>query len=317
VGRVSDVQVITSREVPLGGPRAMTVRRTLPQRARSLIGAWCFVDHYGPDDVARTGGMDVPPHPHTGLQTVSWLFTGEIEHRDTTGAHEMVRPGELNLMTGGSGVAHSEVSTPDCGTLHGVQLWTALPDSARHGPRSFVHHVPEPLHLDGATARVLLGTLAGHTSPVVTHSPLMGAELVLDPFAEITLDVSPDFEHGVLVDEGPVRLDGVGLARAELGYLSPGASQLTITNPGDRNARVMLLGGEPFEEPVIMWWNFIGRTHDEIAAYREEWEAGSERFGHVQGYRGDVQRLPAPPMPTVRLRPRLAPPGPGDASAWG
>ncbi|WP_255254039.1 pirin family protein, partial [Streptomyces albidoflavus] len=129
----SRVEVLTPREVPLGGPRAMTVRRTLPQRARTLIGAWCFADHYGPDDVARTGGMDVPPHPHTGLQTVSWLFTGEIEHRDSLGVHAMVRPGELNLMTGGHGISHSEVSTPGTRILHGVQLWVALPAAHRHG----------------------------------------------------------------------------------------------------------------------------------------------------------------------------------------
>ncbi len=314
---MSDVQVVTSREVPLGGPRAMTVRRTLPQRARSLVGAWCFADHYGPADVTRTGGMDVPPHPHTGLQTVSWLFSGEIEHRDTTGAHEIVRPGELNLMTGGSGVAHSEVSTPDSGTLHGVQLWTALPESARHLPRSFVHHVPEVVALDGAVARVLLGTLAGHASPVPTHTPLLGAELVIDPATEVVLDVAPEFEHGVLVDQGPVVLDGAELARAELGYTAPGRSRLTLGNPGDRPARVMLLGGEPFPEPVVMWWNFVGRTHEEIAGYRAEWESGSARFGQVEGYRGDVQRLPAPTLPTVRMKPRIAPPAPGDPSAWG
>ncbi|MGY2005085.1 pirin family protein [Blastococcus sp. SYSU DS1024] len=314
---MSDVQVIASREVPLGGPRAMTVRRTLPQRARSLIGAWCFVDHYGPDDVARTGGMDVPPHPHTGLQTVSWLFTGEIEHRDTTGAHELVRPGELNLMTAGAGVAHSEVSTEACGTLHGVQLWTALPDSARHADRNFVHHVPEPVGLDGATARVLLGALAGHPSPVPTHSPLLGAELVLEPFAELVLDVAAEFEHGVLVDQGPVLLEGVELGRTELGYLPPGSRRLRLANPGDQAARVMVLGGEPFPEPVLMWWNFVGRTHEEVVGYRQEWAAGSERFGRVEGYRGQVDRLPAPPLPTVRLRPRLSPPGSGDPSAWG
>ncbi|MGY1752481.1 pirin family protein [Blastococcus sp. SYSU D01042] len=314
---MSEVQVITSREVPLGGPRAMSVRRTLPQRARSLIGAWCFADHYGPDDVVRTGGMDVPPHPHTGLQTVSWLFSGEIEHRDTTGAHALVRPGELNLMTGGSGVAHSEVSTPGTGTLHGVQLWTALPEAARHSPRSFVHHVPEVVRLDGAVVRVLLGTLAGSTSPVATHTPLLGAEVVLEPFAEVAFDVSPGFEHGVLVDEGPVGFGDVELGRAELGYLPPGRGRLTLTNPGDRPARVVLLGGEPFGEPVVMWWNFIGRTHEEIAAYRAEWEAGSERFGQVRGYTGQVQRLPAPPLPTVRLKARSAPPSSGDPSAWG
>ncbi|WP_199506398.1 pirin family protein [Geodermatophilus sp. TF02-6] len=314
---MSQVEVIASREVPLGGPRAMTVRRTLPQRARSLIGAWCFVDHYGPDDVARTGGMDVPPHPHTGLQTVSWLFAGEIEHRDSGGVHELVRPGELNLMTGGSGVAHSEVSTAGTGTLHGVQLWVALPDSARNVPRDFVHHVPEPLHLDGATGRVLLGALAGCTSPVPTHTPLLGAELVLEPFAELDLDVAADFEHGALVDAGPVRLDGVELARAELGYLPPGADRLRLANPGGRRARVLLLGGEPFGEPLLMWWNFVGRSHEEIAGFREEWEAGSARFGRVEGYRGRVARLPAPAMPTVRIRPRLSPPRSGDPSAWG
>jgi redox-sensitive bicupin YhaK (pirin superfamily) len=140
----------------------------------------------------------------------------------------------------------------------------ALPDRARHLPRDFAHHVPEPLHLTGATARVLLGVVAGHTSPVVTHTPLAAAELVLDPRAELTLDVAPGFEHGVLVDAGSVLLDGAELARAELGYRPPGADRLALTNPGDRPARVMLLGGEPFTEPLLMWWNFVGRSHDEI-----------------------------------------------------
>ncbi|KUI35519.1 pirin family protein [Mycobacterium sp. GA-2829] len=318
---MGDVEVITSRAVPLGGPRAMTVRRTLPQRARSTIGAWCFADHYGPDDVGRTGGMDVPPHPHTGLQTVSWLFEGEIEHRDSSGVHALVRPGELNLMTGGHGVAHSEVSTHTgrqaTATLHGVQLWVVLPDHARDVPRRFDHTVPPPVRVDGATARVLLGTFAGHTSPVVPHTPLLGAELVLDPRAEVALDVAPEFEHGVLVDLGPVLLDGTELVPAELGYMAPGAERLTLTNPADQPARVMLLGGVPFTEPVLMWWNFIGRTHDEIVGYRAEWEAQSERFGQVRGYDGRVQRLPAPPMPGGRLKPRLNPPAGGDPSAWG
>ena len=121
----------------------MRVRRTLPQRDRSLIGAWCFADHYGPTDLHRGPGMDVPPHPHTGLQTISWLFAGEIEHRDSGGVHATVRSGELNLMTAGAGVCHSEVSTPHTSVLHGVQLWVALPESARHGSRGFDHYVPE------------------------------------------------------------------------------------------------------------------------------------------------------------------------------
>jgi redox-sensitive bicupin YhaK (pirin superfamily) len=312
-----DVEVITSRAVPLGGPRAMTVRRTLPQRARSLIGAWCFVDHYGPDDVAHTGGMDVPPHPHTGLQTVSWLFEGTIEHRDSMGVHALVRPGDLALMTAGSGVAHSEVSTPDTRTLHGVQLWVALPESARQLPRDFAHHVPEPFDLGGGSARLLLGTLAGRTSPAPAHTPLLGAEITIAADTELDLEVRADFEHGVLVDTGPVLLDGTELGGHELGYRPPGIDRLRLANRGTRPARVMLLGGEPFGEPVLMWWNFVGRTHEEIARFRAEWEAASDRFGEVTGYRGTVSRLPAPAMPTSRLKPRLAPPGAGDLSAWG
>ena len=129
IGRFGGPEVLEARDVPLGGPRALQVRRTLPQRARTLIGAWCFADHYGPVEVPKTGGMDVPPHPHTGLQTVSWLFSGEVEHRDSLGSHALVRPGEMNLMTGGRGIAHSEVSTPDTERLHGVQLWVALPEA--------------------------------------------------------------------------------------------------------------------------------------------------------------------------------------------
>lgn len=314
---MSDVDVVGPREVPLGGPRAMTVRRTLPQRRRSTVGAWCFVDHYGPDDVAETGGMDVAPHPHTGLQTVSWLFTGEIEHRDTLGSHALVRPGELNLMTAGHGIAHSEVSTPGTAVLHGVQLWLALPDHARDTPRDFAHHVPEPVRADGATVRVLLGTLAGSTSPVRTFSPLVGAEVLVDPGADVVLEVDPVFEHAVLVDRGPLGLDGTELKPAELGYTAPGRSRLMLSNPGDDQARVLLLGGEPFGEEIVMWWNFVARSHEEIVEYREAWESGSARFGTVEGYDGHPRRIPAPPLPKVRIKPRLTPPGSGDPSAWG
>jgi redox-sensitive bicupin YhaK (pirin superfamily) len=322
-GPVSDpgpVQVVTSREVPLGGPRAMAVRRTLPQRQRSMVGAWCFADHYGPEDVGPGSGrpgMDVPPHPHTGLATVSWLFAGEVEHRDSGGVHAVVRPGELNLMTAGSGVAHSEVSTPGTTTLHGVQLWVALPEGARHGVRGFEHHVPPVVRLAGGSARVLLGSLAGSTSPVPTATPLLGAEVVLEPRAEVVLEVDAAFEHGVLVDLGPVLLDGVELSRAELGFVEPGRTRLVLANPTDDAARVVLLGGEPFEEPLVMWWNFVGRSHEEIVELREQWQAGSERFGEVEGYVGPTQHLAAPPLPNARIRPRLHPPGPGDRSAWG
>jgi len=302
------VDVITSREVPLGGPRAMPVRRTLPQRRRSLIGAWCFVDHYGPDDVARTGGMDVAPHPHTGLQTVSWLFTGEIEHRDSHGVHALVEPGEVNLMTGGHGICHSEVSTPATTTLHGVQLWVALPDANRDAPRDFQHHVPPVVRLPGADVKVFLGSLAGEVSPVTTFTPLLGAEIVLDASTHITLDVDPSFEHGVLVDTGTIELFDTVLGRAELGYVGTGIATLELTNTSDAPARIVLLGGTPFGEEIVMWWNFVGRDHDEIVAFREEWEREADRFGSVAGYSGKVARLPAPALPHARIRPRRNPP---------
>ncbi|GAA2742025.1 pirin family protein [Kitasatospora cinereorecta] len=297
------MEVLPARDVPLGGPRAMTVRRTLPQRTRSLIGAWCFVDHYGPDDVAETGGMDVAPHPHTGLQTVSWLFSGEIEHRDSLGVHALVRPGELNIMTGGHGISHSEVSTSATTVLHGVQLWVALPEQHRHTARDFRHHVPQPVPLDGGgEARVFLGSLAGDTSPVPTFTPLVGAELTLRPHATTTLTVDPAFEHGLLVDRGDIRMAGTPLRSADLGYLAPGATSLTLTNTTDAPARMVLLGGPPFEEQIVMWWNFIGRTHQDIVEAREEWQRNSDRFGTVPGYPGN--RLPAPTLPGTALKPR-------------
>jgi quercetin 2,3-dioxygenase len=300
--------VLHPREVPLGGPRAILVRRTLPQRDRSMIGAWCFADHYGPHDIRTGRGMDVPPHPHTGLQTVSWLFDGLIEHRDSAGVHAMVRPGELNLMTAGAGICHSEVSfvsnTAPTTILHGVQLWVALPDTARDTGRDFAHYAPAPQTVGGATVRVFLGELAESRSPVSTFTPLLGAQIDVDPGAVLTLDVDPAFEHGVLLDQGAIEVCGTTLAVADLAYQAPGCAQLQLANRGDGPARVILLGGPPFPEELVMWWNFVGRSHDDIAAYRELWQAGDARFGDVHGYEGRTARLPAPPLPNGRLTPR-------------
>jgi len=303
------IEVIEPREVPLGGPRAMTVRRTLPSRRRSLIGAWCFADHYGPDDVPATGGMDVPTHPHTGLATASWLFTGEVEHRDSGGVQAFVRPGELNLMTAGAGIAHSEVSTPGTRVLHGVQLWLALPEAARHGERAFHHYAPPAVQVGAATLRVFLGSLSGTSSPVPTATPLVGAEIVLAAGGSVVLDVDPEHEHGLLVDLGPMILQGVEIQRGELGYAAAGAAALELRNPGREPARALLLGGAPFGEQIVMWWNFVARSHEEIEQWRQEWQQHGDRFGEVAGYEGPVQHLPAPALPHVRLRAR------GSASA--
>lgn len=299
--------VLHPREVPLGGPRAIRVRRTLPQRERSLIGAWCFADHYGPHDLRNGPGMDVPPHPHTGLQTVSWLFSGEVEHRDSAGVHAMVRPGELNLMTAGAGICHSEVSTPQSTVLHGAQLWVALPDSDRNTDRDFAHFAPSPKCLGDATLRVFLGELADAHSPVHTFTPLLGAQLDLEPGADLTLDVDRTFEHGVLLDQGIVEVAGAALSVADLAFQPTGCDQLSVVNRGDSPARVLLLGGTPFAEQLVMWWNFVGRSHNDIATYRQEWQDHDGRFGSVAGYRGATTRLPAPPLPNATLRPRPNP----------
>ncbi|HRW02400.1 MAG TPA: pirin family protein [Tetrasphaera sp.] len=300
------MQVLEPREVPLGGLRAMLVRRTLPHRDRSFVGAWCFADHYGPTRVGAEGpGMDVAPHPHTGLQTVSWLFDGEIEHRDSGGFHALVRPGEVNLMTAGRGVAHSEVSTPTTEVLHGVQLWVALPEEARHVERTFEHHAAPVMELPAGAgaARVFLGELRDiAASPVHTFTPLLGAQLDLTPGAEVTITLDPAYEHGVLLDTGDLRVDGAELHTGSLACLDAGPASLRLVT--DQGARLILLGGKPFEEEIVMWWNFVGRSHEEVATLRGEWEAGSERFGTVQGYAGARPRIPAPPLPGGRLRPR-------------
>lgn len=302
---VSEIEIMAAREVPLGGPRAMLVRRTLPQRHRSLIGAWCFIDHYGPAAVRDSGGMSVAPHPHTGLQTASWLFTGEIRHRDSVGTQAMVRPGEINLMTAGSGISHSEVSTPETTTLHGVQLWIALPDRTRHTPPGFEHHVPAAITGSGWQARVFLGSLLGCTSPLDTHSPLLGAELLLEAGTTLCLDVDASFEHGILLDTGAVAVEGHDVKPAELAFADVGRDSLEVRASDD--SRLLVLGGAPFEESIVMWWNFVGRSHEEIVTFREEWQAQvtgvpGERFGAVVDE--TLPMIPAPRLPNARLKQR-------------
>ncbi len=294
-------QLLLPRLVPLGGPRAQPVRRTLPQRARSLIGAWCFIDHYGPE----TPRMAVPGHPHTGLQTVSWLFAGTIEHRDTVGTRSLVRAGEMNLMTAGRGIAHSEYATKDTDLLHGVQLWVALPDRDRFTDPRFEHYAPPSTTLGDARVTVFLGSLLGSTSPVATSTPLLGAQLDVPAGTRLELDVDPAFEHGVLVDAGDVQVEGAAVTDAELLYLPTGAATLTIA-VGDRPARLLLLGGEPLGERIVMWWNFIGRTHDEVERFRAEWQAQTaEREGPYGTFPTEWSSvLPAPELPNARLKPR-------------
>ena len=307
------VELIEPRDVPLGGIRAMTVRRTLPSRKRSLIGPFCFADHYGPDDIAISGGMDVAPHPHTGLQTVTWLFEGQVLHQDALGSVATIEPGQLNLMTAGHGICHSEEGTlarfPAQKRLHGVQLWTALPDADRDGERAFEHVTQVPsFEVDGAHVQVFMGTLGGVISPARAYSPLVAAQLDIPAGSAVLLPIDPSFEHGVLLDTGELTVAGTPLVPAWLAYLSPGSGEILL-EAGPAPVRAVLMGGTPFNEQILMWWNFVTRTHEEIVTARAQWQGavagdpmGVERFGRVTGY--DGHDLPAPEMPQVRLRPR-------------
>ncbi|GLW06597.1 hypothetical protein Misp01_17270 [Microtetraspora sp. NBRC 13810] len=293
--------LLDGRDVALGGPRAMRVTRTLPTRGRRMVGAWCFADLYGPERAV----MRVPPHPHTGLQTVSWLVEGEVLHRDSVGTEQLVTPGRLNLMTAGRGIAHSEESSPGTPVLHGAQLWVALPGAHRHVAPHFEHHPELPvLSAPGAEVTVIMGELGGAASPAGVYTPLVGAQVRLDAGGEIRLPLEPGFEHALLVLSGEVEADGdapegaVTLAGGPLLYLGDGRSELALS--ARRPARVLLLGGEPFAEEIVMWWNFVGRGHDEIVAFREEWASGA--LGVVHGFDGPP--LPAPALPTSTLKPR-------------
>jgi redox-sensitive bicupin YhaK (pirin superfamily) len=309
-GHPADRELLLAREVPLGGPRAMLVNRALPNRDRRMVGAWCFADAYGPDDVSDTAGMQVPPHPHTGLQTVSWLVSGEVLHRDSLGSRQLVTPGSLSLMTAGHGIAHSEVSplehTP---TLHGAQLWVALPDSDRHIEPGFETHTDLPrVDVDGGAITVIIGTLVGLTSPATAFTPLVGAELALRAGGRMELSLDPTYEHAVLALGDGLAVQGTDVPAGAMLYQGPGHASLEMAAGGESSI-CLLLGGEPFEEELVMWWNFVGRTHDDIADARKAWQVERElasedrtRFGFVDGHDGFT--LPAPALPGVALKPR-------------
>ncbi|MEC3993237.1 pirin family protein [Actinacidiphila sp. DG2A-62] len=293
-------ELLTARTVPLG--ESTVVRRLLPNLGRRMVGAWCFVDHYGPDDIAQEPGMQVPPHPHIGLQTVSWLHEGEVLHRDSLGSKQTVRPRELGLMTSGRGISHSEESPRDHARyLHGAQLWVALPDVRRDIAPAFEHHaeLPQVTGGNGVHATVILGELDGARSPGTVHTPLVGADLTLAAGASARLPVERDFEYAVLTMSGETEVDGVRLAPGSMLYL--GAGRTTLPLAADHESSLMLLGGEPFEEKILMWWNFVGRTESDIVTAREEWINGT-RFGEVHGYASP--RLDAPPLPPTPLKPR-------------
>ena len=289
------VDVMDGRAATVG---SLGVRRALPHRRRRTVGAWCFADVMGPAEISGERGVGIGPHPHIGLHTVTWLMVGEVLHRDSLGSEQVVRPGQLNLMTAGAGVVHSEEGTGRYrGPLHGVQLWVAQPDATRHGPPAFEHHGELPVtDVDGAVVTVLVGAVAGERSPARADSPIVGAEVRVARGASggggSRLVLDPAFEHALVALRGPITVDGVLLAPGAMGYLAPGRDAVVVDGP--EGSRAMLLGGVPFPEPVVMWWNFVGRDRAEVAGAGRAWNADDGRFTSV---RSSLGRIDAP-VPT-------------------
>ena len=274
-GVVRAVDVIEARKAAIGD--GTEVRRLLPQRTLRTIGAWCFLDHYGPDEVSRGPGMQVPPHPHIGLQTVSWLFSGLILHRDSLGSRQLIRPGELNLMTAGRGIAHSEESAAGRPpVLHGLQLWVALPEAQRHAEPRFAHHAGLPVVREGnASVTVAIGEYRGERSPAEVYSPLAGYEVTVPGGDDFVLPVREDFEYGVVAVDGSAVVAGALIAPGLLAHLPAGRPEIQLSPAsGRRTARFFVIGGVPFGEPLLMWWNFAARSGEEITRAREDWAPG-------------------------------------------
>lgn len=285
------IQRIASRFADIGG---ITVCRLLPARQRRMIGAWCFLDHAGPASFPPGGGMRVGAHPHTCLQTFTWMMAGEVLHRDSLGNVQTIRPGQINLMTAGWGVVHTEESLPEERQVHAAQLWIALPFALRHCAPAFEHYPALPRWVQAGCAFTLLaGEHGGQRSPVGLHSPLLGLELDASEMTSLSLPLRRDFEYGILPLEGQISIGAERFAENELAYLGQGRDRLELTvHPG---SRLLLLGGEPFGEEVLMWWNFVGFSKAEIAEAQGDWVSGKPRFGEVAG--GASQRLAAPPLP--------------------
>ena len=251
---MSDLVLEPSRVATVG---ETTVRRALPRRGHRPVGAWCFADHLGPEPSDGGLGTGIGPHPHIGLQTVTWLVAGEILHRDSLGVEQLIRPGQLNLMTAGRGVAHAEEGTEASAgrPKHGIQLWVAQPETTRNGEPAFEHHADLPrVELDRGEAAVLVGTFAGTTSPARADTDHVGAELTLTA-GRTVVPLHPEHEHGLVVLDGAVEVDGEQVVPGFLAHLSPGRDELALTVAD--SVRVILLGGSPFEAELAMWWNYV------------------------------------------------------------
>lgn len=283
------IQITPSREALVGEQR---VRRALPRRTRRTVGAWCFIDHMGPATVTDAGGVGIGPHPHMGLQTVTWLVAGELLHRDSLGSEQLIRPSQLNLMSAGRGIAHAEEATAYRGEFQGLQLWVAQPERTRDGPPAFEHHPELPqAELDHAVATLLVGELDGSASPARRDTEHVGVDLALQPGSSV-VPLRSSFEHALVMMEGGAVVDGQLVEPDQLAYLGMGRDELRLAV--EVPSRALLVGGLPFESPVLMWWNFVARSQDEVTVAQRAWNSDDGRFGAVTSTLGRID-APVPP----------------------
>lgn len=291
------IQEFPLRRAEIG--QGTVIKRALPSRHKRMIGAWCFLDHAGPVHFPQGDGLDVGPHPHIGLQTFTWMIDGTMMHTDSLGTHQLIQPKQVNLMTAGYGISHTEVAPESETQMHAAQLWIALPDDKINMAPQFDHYPELPVVTqDGIELTVLVGEFLQTKSPVKVHSELLGVDLRSSESQSTVLPLNPKFEYGFMALEGTASANGHELNEDNMVVLEPGLTQVKI----DLHAggRVLLLGGEPFESPILLWWNFVGRTQEELNIAREQWINQDERFGSIPDY--DGPRLEAPAFPD-KMRP--------------
>ncbi|KQN93664.1 pirin [Sphingomonas sp. Leaf231] len=276
----------------LGG---FKVYRTLPHRDRTMVGPFLFFDQMGPAHLPPGNGVDVRPHPHIGLSTVTYLFEGAFQHRDSLGSDVRIAPGAVNLMTAGAGIVHSERSPDDVRVdgprLDGIQTWLALPDGQEDRAPAFEHVPADALPIitaGGATARVVMGSLWGATAPVTAYAETIYADIVLEPGSSVPIDDSTD-ERAIYLASGTATLDGLTLEPQRLYVLRPG---ITATLSSPTGGRAMLAGGAAFPSPRHVWWNFVHSSRDAIREAKRAWKAGE--FASVPN---DSEWIPLPEVP--------------------
>lgn len=286
------IQEVPLRRAEIG--QGTVIKRALPSRHKRMIGAWCFLDHAGPVSFPQGDGLDVGPHPHIGLQTFTWMIEGTLMHTDSIGSKQLIRPKQVNLMTAGQGISHTEVAPEQETHMHAAQLWIALPDTKRNMPPRFDHYPELPVvSRDGVEFTVLVGEFLETRSPVEVHSPLLALDLTAAETVRTRLQLNPAFEYGFMALEGTAHINQHELNEDNMVVLEPGLQDIEIEL--HQGARVLLLGGEPFESAILLWWNFVGRTQDELSEARDQWVNQDPRFGSIPDYNGP--RLEAPALP--------------------